>query len=150
MSDVTVDDRRVSSVPFVIEAAGGLVWRTSPAGDLEVLLIARPGRRGWSLPKGKLHRNEEALDAAVREVREETGFRCEVGPEIAETRYLDRKGRDKRVRYWAMQVVSGRFRRNDEVDDVCWCLLDQAASRLAELHDAAMLVALQRTLVPVG
>ena len=49
-------------------SAGGLVVR----GD-EVLLIATAGGRRWQLPKGHLEPGELPAQAAVREVREETG-----------------------------------------------------------------------------
>jgi len=47
--------------------------------DDEVLFLRQPHREGWSLPGGLLDRGESAADAVVREVREETGLRIEVG-----------------------------------------------------------------------
>jgi len=47
-------------------------------GD-RVLFLRQPHREGWSLPGGLLDRRESAADAVVREVREETGLRIEVG-----------------------------------------------------------------------
>ncbi len=57
-----------------VRAAGGLVWRRGPAG-WELLLIRRDrhGANEWSLPKGKLDAGESYLEAALREVEEETG-----------------------------------------------------------------------------
>jgi 8-oxo-dGTP diphosphatase len=49
-------------------------------GD-EVLLIRRgtPPRQGeWSLPGGRIEPGERAMDAALREVREETGIEAEI------------------------------------------------------------------------
>jgi len=134
----------------MIEAAGGVVWRRTEKGGIRVLLIHRPQYRDWSLPKGKLERGEGALTCALREVREETGLRCEAGPELAEVRYVDRKGRDKRVRYWAMQPVTGRFRRNREVDKVKWASLEEAASALTYEHDADVVLGLQEAFPPAG
>jgi len=128
----------VRNLEDVIEAAGGLVWRMAD-DQLEVVVIVQSGRSGWSLPKGKLRRGEEALDAALREVREETGLRCAAGDEIAMTTYLDRKGRDKRVRYWAMNVVSGRLRPNEEVDEARWVTVETAATMVADAHDVDVL-----------
>ncbi len=110
--------------------------------QLEILLIHRPRRGDWSLPKGKLEVDEPALRAARREVREETGLRCDVGPELPATTYLDRKLRDKRVRYWAMRPISGRFRRNSEVDMVRWTTVEDAASLLTNDHDIPVIAAL--------
>jgi ADP-ribose pyrophosphatase YjhB (NUDIX family) len=47
--------------------------------DGRVLMLRQPHRDGWSLPGGLLSRGENAAAAVVREVREETGLRIEVG-----------------------------------------------------------------------
>jgi 8-oxo-dGTP diphosphatase len=59
----------------VIRAAGGVVVR-----DGRVLLVHRDRYDDWSLPKGKLEPGETWEDAALREVWEETGVRCTLGP----------------------------------------------------------------------
>lgn len=53
-----------------VRAAGGIV--TAPDGTM--LLIQRNGR--WDLPKGKVEPGETLLQAALREVEEETGIKC--------------------------------------------------------------------------
>lgn len=134
----------------MIEAAGGAVWRRTAKGTIKVLLVHRPRYDDWSFPKGKLDPGESARDAAVREVDEETGLRCELGPELAAIRYVDNKGRSKRVRYWVMQPVSGAFEPNDEVDEVRWCPLEQAPELLTYVHDIAIVDSVRDLLVPVG
>jgi 8-oxo-dGTP diphosphatase len=131
----------------MIEAAGGVIWRSDQrSSSVEVLLVHRPRRRDWSLPKGKLHAREDAVRAALREVREETGLRCELGPELPGTTYLDRKGREKQVRYWAMRPISGRFKRNFEVDEIVWAPLERAATLLTHDHDIPVIAALDHIL----
>lgn len=44
-----------------------------------LLMLRQPHRQGWSLPGGLLSRGENAAKAVIREVREETGLRIEVG-----------------------------------------------------------------------
>lgn len=122
----------------MIEAAGGVVWRQAGWCQHEVLVVHRPRRQDWSLPKGKPRRRETALECALREVREETGFRCLAEDELPEVRYTDRRGRARRVRYWAMQAVRGEFRPNGEVDAVRWALLDQVGELLTSEHDLAV------------
>ena len=71
-------------------AAGGIVVR-----DGRVLVVHRPRYDDWSLPKGKLDAGESWESAAVREVEEETGLRCALGPELTPTSYRDNKERFK-------------------------------------------------------
>ena len=122
-----------------VEAAGGVVWRRRDGGELEVLVVHRPRYDDWSFPKGKLDPGEDHRTAAWREVWEETGFECDLGDELDEVAYEDRFGRPKRVRYWAMQVTGGAFEANDEVDDLRWAGVDEAAGLLSYPHDAELL-----------
>ncbi len=69
--------------------SAGLVAYRFRAGSLEVLLVhpggpfwARKDEGAWSIPKGELDGSEDALAAACREFREETGFEPQ-GPFIA-------------------------------------------------------------------
>lgn len=137
-------------VDVVIEAAGGVVWRTSLMSRQEVLVIHRPHHDDWSLPKGKRERRESALECALREVREETGLRCVAGAELPEVRYQDRRGRQRLVRYWAMQVVRGDFRANNEVDAIRWVEIDQAGGLLTYAHDLVVVRGLDEVLAHVA
>jgi len=80
-------------------------------------------------------------------VREETGMRCDLGPELPATHYTDARGREKRVRYWVMRVSSGRFRPNREVDAVRWVCFDEAMAMLSYDRDRDVLTALANVLV---
>ncbi len=132
----------------MIESAGGVVWRSDGAARIEVLVVHRPRRDDWSLPKGKLRNGETALECALREVREETGLRCTTGPELVESVGVDRKGRAKRTRYWVMQQRSGAFRPNAEVDQVQWVRLDRAGDVLTSEQERAVVDRLRTVLVP--
>ena len=127
-------------VDEVVRAAGGVVWRRGPAG-IEILLVHRPKYDDWSLPKGKLDPGETSEAAALREVKEETGLRCSLGEELPPVTYTDRHGRAKVVRYWVMQPKSGRFRPNDEVDEVRWAPVEEAARLLSYERDIEVLQA---------
>lgn len=134
---------------MVIEAAGGVVWRRTAKGHLKVLLVHRPRYDDWTLPKGKLDPGETAPVAARREVEEETGLRCRLGPPLPSVRYTDRQRRGKRVRYWAMEPEGGDFAPNDEVDEVRWLKLRAAEALLTYAHDRPVLEALERALADV-
>ena len=104
-------------------------------GAREVAVVHRPRYDDWSLPKGKLRPGEDWEAAALREVEEETGFRCELGEELESASYLDRKGRRKLVRYWLMPVQGGGFAPNDEVDELRWLNPSDALATLSYEHD---------------
>ena len=123
-------------------AAGGVVWRRTPERGLEVVLVHRPRYDDWSLPKGKLDAGETDEEAARREVAEETTVVVELGPELPSTTYLDRSGKTKRVRYWAMTVVSGSPRGANEVDRAEWVPLEEATRRVSYARDADVIRAL--------
>jgi 8-oxo-dGTP diphosphatase len=121
-----------------VRAGGGVVWRVNH-GAVEVFLVHRPKYDDWSIPKGKVEPGETEEQAAVREVEEETGFRCTLGRELTGTAYIDRKGRPKTVRYWEMTVAGGTFAPSDEVDVARWYRLPAAARRLSYVHDVGVL-----------
>jgi len=128
-----------------VQAAAGVPLRRRDDGALEVLLVHRPRYRDWTFPKGKVKDGEREQDAALRELREETGLSGELGRELASTHYTDLKLRDKTVRYWAMENCSGRFEPNDEVDRIEWLTLDEAAGRLSYRRDLDVLQSLEST-----
>ncbi|MEX2532129.1 MAG: NUDIX domain-containing protein [Gemmatimonadota bacterium] len=69
--------------PRIELSAGGVVVRVIGA-EPHVLLIRDPYHK-WGLPKGHLEADEGAAEAALREVREETGLESLVlGPELGE------------------------------------------------------------------
>ena len=142
------------SEPGEVLAAGGAVyrWGLSSGGGLEVLLVHRPMYDDWTLPKGKLQEGEDAASAALREVAEETGLVCELGPSLPTTSYVDMKGRPKTVRYWAMVPAEGAVLKPDgvEVDEAEWLGLAAAADRLSYLRDREVLAALTSVLGSAG
>ncbi|MDQ0950817.1 8-oxo-dGTP diphosphatase [Streptomyces phaeochromogenes] len=116
-------------------AAGCVLWRRSPFdGELEICLVHRPKYDDWSHPKGKLKRAEDALAGAVREVEEETGYRCATGPRLATLHYMA-NDRPKQVSYWAAEATEGRFAPNREVDRILWLPPTGARDRLTHPRD---------------
>jgi 8-oxo-dGTP diphosphatase len=127
---------------MTIAAAGGLVVRESD-GRAEVAVVHRPAYDDWSLPKGKLAEGEDWSEAALREVEEETGLRCELGPELTPTRYRDRKGRPKLVRWWRMRPLDGEFVPGGEVDELRWLEPAAALELLDYEHDRELVRSLR-------
>ncbi len=122
-----------------VRAAGGLVIRRGGDDAVRLALVHRPRYDDWSFPKGKQRRGEALLAAALREVREETGFLCVAETSVGVTEYLDRGDRPKLVRYWVMRRVNGGFVPNDEVDAIAWLRPSEAILRLSHEHDRALL-----------
>jgi 8-oxo-dGTP diphosphatase len=114
-------------VPLV-RAAGGIVVR-----DGRILVVHRPRHDDWSLPKGKLEDGESWEGAAVREVEEETGLRCELDGEAGRTHYTVPDG-PKEVRYFRM-TADGEARPQNEVDEVRWLTPGEAAALLTYAYD---------------
>ena len=89
-----------------VEAAGGLVVQDQ--GDM--LFIFRRG--SWDLPKGKIDPGESRQDAALREVREETGLReLRLGSLLHTTYHTYRGRRGERIlkpTYWYVMYTSER------------------------------------------
>ena len=129
--------------PHVIRAAGVVLLRTAD-GLREFAVVHRPGRKDWSLPKGKLDAGEHVLSAAVRECDEESGFTPVLQPPLPLQSYSV-SGRPKVVHYWRAVVrEESGFAPDDEVDEVRWLPIATARetltypteSRLVELAAA--------------
>ena len=120
-----------------IVAAGAVVTREGTDGT-EYLLVHRDYREDWTFPKGKVESGEHILGAAVREVREETGFAIELGVPLPTQTYKI-QGRLKDSHYWSAKLLSGTFVPNDEVDEIAWLTFDEAAKTLTYEHDVEVL-----------
>jgi ADP-ribose pyrophosphatase YjhB (NUDIX family) len=69
-----VNKRRPAIDEVVRETtSGGVIYRRSPKGLLEILLI-KDAKHRWTIPKGHVEPGEEPKGTAEREIREETGL----------------------------------------------------------------------------
>jgi 8-oxo-dGTP diphosphatase len=127
----------------VVRAAGGLVCRRGIGGQVELVLVHRPAYDDWAFPKGKLQRGESEEEAALREVEEETGLRCELGREVGVSSYRDARRRPKTVRYWEMTPIAGELAPANEVDDARWVSLSDAPTVLSYPRDRDLLALLE-------
>jgi 8-oxo-dGTP pyrophosphatase MutT (NUDIX family) len=137
-------------------SAGGVVLRglqpdgeAQAAGEAQVVVIvptrrAPDGSRVLGLPKGHIDPGETALQAAEREVREETGIVAEPMGELGKARYWYRRdGRtiSKAVSFYLFRHVGGDTRNHDdEVEEVRWIGLRDAQTALTHASEREMVV----------
>ncbi len=118
-------------------SAGGVVYRRSDRG-IEIALASRRTRRGdlaWGLPKGGIEENEDLRQAAIREVREETGLEAEIEEDLGDIRYFyvwEGVRVRKAVHFFLMRATGGDVSRHDhEMEDVRWFPLAKALKKAA-------------------
>lgn len=123
----------------MLRAAGGVVYRDgdSDSGP-EFLVVHRKRYHDWSLPKGKLDWRETFEEAALREIREETGAKCNREDYLGAVTYETQRGRLKIVKYWLMKKTKGSFAPNQEVNMVEWVGLHGAQALLSYNRDARL------------
>lgn len=113
-------------------SAGGLVLRRRESA-YDVLLIGRGNPRIWTLPKGHVEARESHEQAALREVREETGCWAEIVTKLNDISYwfyLNHLKHKKSVTFYLMRYLSGDTANHDhEVDEARW--FDVAAAKRA-------------------
>ncbi len=124
-------------------SAGGVVVR----GDRVVVIVptrrAADGSRVLALPKGHVDPGESPIEAATREVREETGVVAEPVGELGESRYWYRRdGRTigKTVTFYLFSYVSGDTAdHDDEVQEARWIDLRHALTELTYEGERGMI-----------
>jgi 8-oxo-dGTP pyrophosphatase MutT (NUDIX family) len=127
-------------------SAGGVVYRLRDDGKAEILLAARRTRRGdiaWGLAKGGIEDGETLEDAALREVREETGIDAVIEQPLGDTRYFyiwEEVRIRKTVHFFLMRATGGDVGdRDDEMEEVRWFPLSRALKRAAYRGERAVL-----------
>ena len=114
----------IAPLPAPVPAVGVVCLR-----DDSVLLIRRgtPPRRGeWSLPGGRIEPGERAVDAALRELREETGVEAEITGLIDVVDGLfPEAGRHYVLVDYAARWISGEPVAGDDAKEARFVALDE-------------------------
>ncbi len=116
-------------------SAGGVVVRGKEIVVIVPTRRASDGTRVLALPKGHIDPGETPLQAAEREVREETGIVAEPVRELGETRYWYRRDGQtipKTVSFYLFDYVSGDTGdHDDEVEEARWIGMSDAQAELS-------------------
>ena len=125
-------------------SAGGVVYRTSPNGQLEIVICGREYPAIWGLPKGTPDPGETEEQTALREVREETGLDVVTDDYIDRIEYWFVRAEDgarcnKVVHFYLMSPVGGDIADHDhEFDFVQWTPVDSACATLTYENEVAI------------
>ena len=119
-------------------SAGGVIYRVKD-GEVMVCLIKTPAKGHWQLPKGLVDRNESLEEAAVREVKEETGLDgiSEVRIDKIDYWFWLKEGGEKVrhhkiVYFYLVKYKGGSTKDHDqEVEEACWFSFDKALDEIS-------------------
>jgi 8-oxo-(d)GTP phosphatase len=131
---------------MTVFAAGALCWREVD-GQLLIAIIHRKRYGDWSWPKGKVDPGESLPQAAVREIREETGLKVKLGVHLGTQKYMLQNGAAKEVHYWAAKVsdkslAESTFKPDEEVERIEWKTPKEIVDLLSYEQDKEFLVKL--------
>ncbi len=108
-------------------SAGGVVFTT--LGDSVRLLMIEDRWGRWSFPKGHVEQGETPVQAALREVEEETGVTGDVLAELGDVQYYFRDGPDlvkKRAIYFLIKAESENIvPQTEEIRHAAWVPLEE-------------------------
>jgi len=117
-------------------SAGGVVFRKKNR-EVQVIIAIRAEGKVWCLPKGIVEQGESIEEAALREVKEETGLVGKIIDKIDKIEYWfywkpDDTRYHKFVHFFLMAFVGGDTSKHDsELDEVKWLPIDEAMGKLS-------------------
>jgi len=124
-------------------SAGGIVYKYQESSiknqkiELLILLAKHSYHKGWVFPKGLIDREkkESKEDAALREVKEETGADGKIQAALPPSTFwykFENEKRKKTVYYYIMKYTGGDITKHDfEMEDVKWVASEDVLKTLA-------------------
>jgi 8-oxo-dGTP pyrophosphatase MutT (NUDIX family) len=126
-----------------VTSSGGVIFRMRD-GRPEVALIARNNRSVWGLPKGLVEKGETLEEAALREVREETGLTGAIIEQIGQIDYwfywrTQKTRYHKFVHFFLIECTGGDIAQHDwEVEEVRWFPIEEAITAITYKSERAI------------
>ena len=115
-------------------SAGGLVYKNLN-GQVLWMVVQHSGYKGWIFPKGHIEKGETSEEAAIREVKEETGISAKIIEKIGETKYFYVREGEKRFKeavFFLMEFLGGDESTHDsETMDIVWLDFENALEKLS-------------------
>lgn len=119
-------------------SAGGIVFKNEK-DDILILVAQHSQHHGWVFPKGLIDQGETKEQAAIREVREETGINAKILKPLTPVIYwyvFNEEKIKKTVYYFIMECVSGDINDHDlEMEAVEWIPSKKVENRLTYKSD---------------
>ena len=109
------------------QGAGGIIYQK--VGLVYKILLIEPKNHykgmTWTFPKGKIDNNETVEQAALREVREESGYEASIGYKLIEYKDID-----SQITYYLMKPTKvGKFNK-DETASIKWATFKEAEKKI--------------------
>jgi 8-oxo-dGTP pyrophosphatase MutT (NUDIX family) len=121
-----------------VSAGGFVISKSDPTLVALMARFNRGGKLEWCIPKGHLEQNETNEQAALREVREETGLVAEIITHLGEVNYQfiqDGKRIAKTVHVYLMQQTGGELSfehdPHKEASELEWVAVSELLARLS-------------------
>jgi len=121
-------------------SAGGVIVEKKQI--LLVMVKNLTGKIVWTFPKGHIEAGETSDKTALREVREETGYDCEIIKPLGETRYFFKRKDvliDKTVTWFLMKPKEKTGEHDSEILTTKWVELANVKKYISYKSDIELM-----------
>ena len=126
-------------------SAGGVVQ--DGANLFMVKVQNLEGDEIWTFPKGHIEKGEKAPEAALREVKEETGYECKIEKPFERVQYYFRRDDQltKKTVTWFLMTPVKKTGTHDpeEIMETEWVTMEEALKRAKYKSDKKLLAKLK-------
>lgn len=124
-------------------SAGGIVLKGGKVLLIKNAALRDPSKAYWGFPKGHIQEREKSDEAAIREIKEETGIKTEIVKKLGDSRYVFTKDGEKVFKvvvYFQLKYISGEIKAQDlEILEVKWVDPEEALKLLSFKKDREFL-----------